>query len=342
VHDTLNSDHGQPVRRAVQEVYRNEQELAMHQDGKEEWIAPILVHISRRESVKLNLVQSTENGDHGHHGADAVNHVVLERNGNRENVTTPNHNSEERDVQGTIRFTPVVTSNHVQSTVDGPTTDHGYLAINHVEEVSKRRSEHAPTQNQNTEERLVQVHLSQLGNVTLTTAPSMEAGQRGVCGENAARLAEVEGLTGCVPVRSHRPNMVGNVALEHQSKRNSVVPSIVQSMVTGTPLVLTVHVASLVVVEKRSVTDIVIHLLLNTMVSLVMVLPAGAKHVIQNHVQLMASTPTGLDSVHAHTHAEVEARLDTDSAYHRNTEANHAVYSATLMTYANATPTCAL
>lgn len=341
VHDTLNLDHGQLAQRAVLVVYRNEQELVMHQDGKEEWTARILDLISRREYVKLNLALSMETGDHGHHGVIAVKRVVLERNGNQENVTTPSHNLEERDVQDTIRFTPIVISSHVQSTVDGPTTDHGYLAINLVEEVFKRRSENVPTQNQDTEERNAQVPQSQLGHVTLTIAQSMEVGRNGECGENAARLVVVEGLTECDLVPSHHPNMAESVAQEHQSKPNNVAPSNVQSMVTGMHLALILPVLNRAVLVNKSVPDIVMHQLLNTTVSLAQVLPRRAGHVTQNHAPFMVSTPTGLDSVHVRTPVEVEARLDTEHAYHRNMAAILAVYLVALMTCGNATPTCA-
>lgn len=168
----------------------------------------------------------------------------------------------------------------------------------------------------------------------------MEVGLNGVCGENAAKPVEEVEPTECDDVQTHLQNTAEIDALVHPSKQNNAEPSSVQSMETGTLLVLTNLAVNHAVVVFKSAEDIVTTQFHSTMVKAVAEQPPEAKHVTPIPAQLMVFTPNGLRFLLAHTHAEVECKVDNVNVHHQNMEVNHAKHSEEQLIPVNATSIC--
>jgi len=179
-----------------------------------------------------------EVGVNGHHGQVAANLVEMDRKLSQEYATVPNQLLVVLDVLDIRLFMPLVTSNLVQSMEDGLHLDHGYLAANHVEEESKRKSENAQIPPRNTEEQLALELILQLRLAILIIVQSMVDGRNGVCGDHVARLVEEEEHTDYVSAGTPRQNMEEKDVQGHQFKPSSVEQYSVQSMVTGIHSVL--------------------------------------------------------------------------------------------------------
>jgi len=154
----------------------------------------------------------------------------------------------------------------------------------------------------------------------------MEVGRNGVCGVNAARLAEEGERIECDNVETHLPNTEETVVLVHPSKPNNVEPCSVQSMATGTHSALMRRAANLVVVESKSAEGIVITQFHSTTEKAVVELHLEARHVTHIPVQLMVFTHNGQHSLLAHTRVQVDCKVDTENVHHLNMEASHVRY----------------
>jgi len=326
VHDTLSSVHGVSAHEAALVVHKVDQEDVMPQEFLAKLTALIWDPIPKQENVRHSHALLMETGENGPHGRDAANLVVEERRSSHVCATTPHQHLVESDVRDVKWLLTPATSNHALLMVNGQHLVHGYPAANHAEEVYKGRYENAQTQLPNMKANIVLGQLLSLNNVTPIIVPSMEVGPNGECGENAARLVEEDAPTECDDAQTHPQNTVEIDALEHPSKQNNVEPSSVQSMETGMPLVHMSLAANLVVVEFRSVEDIVTTQFLSTTAKAAVDQPHEAKPATLNPVQLMVPTPNGQHSLLVHSRAAVECKLDIVNVHHQNMEVNHAVY----------------
>lgn len=251
-HGIRHTENGQPVQRPVQEVSKKEQEIATHLIAKsDESIALTWVVASKPDHAKHSRVRLMEIGEHGHHGALVLRHVVLVAEQRHGSATTLQLNTEVWDVQATTMSKNIAISSHVQSTVTGLGGLTGELVLSYAVEDNKRGSETVATRNPNTKARIVQEKAAKSKPVTVTTVPLTVAGPNGVCGGNAQSLAVVAARTVFDAAPHLYQNTVENDAQVPLFKQSNVEPNTVQYQDNGVRSHPTVNAANLAEEESN-------------------------------------------------------------------------------------------
>jgi len=192
-----------------------------------------------------------DTGEPGHHGHLVLSHVEQGSKQRHENATDRKLNLEVRHAQDIVLLTHTAIYIHVQLMENGRrgvVTNH---VASHAEEEFRREPGNVVTQNHYTEEKHVPVQYLLLDLVIHTIVRLMVVGQHGICGENAASLAEEVVRIGYDSALNQNHSMEEILVVVHEFNPNNVVQNHVQSMVDGVLTELMAVAACHVVVVRK-------------------------------------------------------------------------------------------